>query len=595
MFANKLFLNINQLSHESICDNLHKIIIHSINYNIQNKHQSNDLLINNLCEASKLLIIHKHNNYNTPYYLSLIENVTIQNVDFVNLILKLAITYQNVYLPIILFTNITYFLPTMIEPEIIYRNMRFLINKITIYKQKLLKSNVKHNIILNSAFKHYDFAYLQNRKYNLYLSKIIYYFHNFINPVTIQNNCVNNNYITKNKIKICFISKFLAIPHSVFKDRSGIIKNLNPALYDIYIVTSNEYNHLQTNSYWTKLKYIHYHTISFSHNNQNAIIQLLQSFKLNVLFFCEIGMCQTQYKIAFHRIAPIQINTFGHSDTSGLPNIDYFISSKFFEPSNSENFYSEKLIKLNSLGIYYQNPLELHNLHFNSLFTKKQILRYLEIDYHNSTNLNDIILFVCMTTFMKINITFLKTLQTLLVTQLKKQPTKKSFIIFNLYGITLTKTKLTKIIHLIQEIFKPNLNQIIILNNFTKKYNVIQTQKFYYSILQNASCILEPFPFGGLNSTYDALSVNQAVISFPSNFLSGRFTLGLYKKINFTKTLVNSIDNYIEVAYQYANNIFNLQTNCKQYLQIQKHSLLKDYDSVQEYNKIIKLLYYKII
>ena len=98
----------------------------------------------------------------------------------------------------------------MIEPEIIYRNMRFLINKITIYKQKLLKSNVKHNIILNSAFKHYDFAYLQNRKYNLYLSKIIYYFHNFINPVvTIQNNSINN-YNTKNKIKICFISKFFS-------------------------------------------------------------------------------------------------------------------------------------------------------------------------------------------------------------------------------------------------------------------------------------------------------------------------------------------------------------------------------------------------
>ena len=53
-------------------------------------------------------------------------------------------------------------------------------------------------------------------------------------------------------------------------------------------------------------------------------------------------MCQTQYKIAFHRIAPIQINTFGHSDTSGLPNIDYFISSKYFEPSNSEKIFIVK-------------------------------------------------------------------------------------------------------------------------------------------------------------------------------------------------------------------------------------------------------------
>ena len=66
-----------------------------------------------------------------------------------------------------------------------------------------------------------------------------------------------------------------------------------------------------------------------------------------------------------------------------------------------------------------------------------------------------------------------------------------------------------------------------IIRNDVRDQNVLEEH------LKHADCILEPFPFGGLNSTYDALSVNQLVVSLPSNFLSGRFTYGLYKKINF--------------------------------------------------------------
>ena len=311
-------------------------------------------------------------------------------------------------------------------------------------------------------------------------------------------------------------------------------------------------------------------------------------------------MCPIQYQLAYHRFAPIQINTFGHSDTSGLPNIDYFISSKLFEPPNSHQYYSEKLIKLNSLGIYYQNPLHLHELSIKTLLTKKEILQYLRINNNNNnSNIDDddddVILFVCMTTFMKINTSFLQTLLKLLELQIKKQPTKQAYLIFNLYGITLTKTKLTKIIHLIETIFKQYLQQIVILNNFSNQTTILKTQRFYFSVLQSANCIVEPFPFGGLNSTYDALSVNQAVISLPSDFLSGRFTLGLYTKINFSKTIANSKTQYINIAYQYANNLDNLRTNCQKYIQIQKYALFKDYDSVKEYNTILKLIKTKII
>jgi protein O-GlcNAc transferase len=49
-----------------------------------------------------------------------------------------------------------------------------------------------------------------------------------------------------------------------------------------------------------------------------------------------------------------QCTSWGHPVTSGFPTIDYFISSDLMEPANEEMHYSEKLVRLPNLSIYYE-------------------------------------------------------------------------------------------------------------------------------------------------------------------------------------------------------------------------------------------------
>ena len=56
---------------------------------------------------------------------------------------------------------------------------------------------------------------------------------------------------------------------------------------------------------------------------------------------------------AHMRLAPVQINTWGHSVTSGIPTIDYYFSSELYEIPEAQNNYSEKLIKMKSLCTCY--------------------------------------------------------------------------------------------------------------------------------------------------------------------------------------------------------------------------------------------------
>ena len=65
-------------------------------------------------------------------------------------------------------------------------------------------------------------------------------------------------------------------------------------------------------------------------------------------------------KLASLRLAPVQATSWGHPTTSGLPSIDYFLSSELMEPPNADEHYTEHLIRLPNLSIYYTPPATPH-------------------------------------------------------------------------------------------------------------------------------------------------------------------------------------------------------------------------------------------
>ena len=56
----------------------------------------------------------------------------------------------------------------------------------------------------------------------------------------------------------------------------------------------------------------------------------------HALIYLDIGMEQTAVRLAALRLAPVQCTTWGHPDTSGLPTIDYYLSSEAMEPPDGD-------------------------------------------------------------------------------------------------------------------------------------------------------------------------------------------------------------------------------------------------------------------
>ncbi|HAC89108.1 MAG TPA: hypothetical protein DCF63_00530, partial [Planctomycetaceae bacterium] len=71
--------------------------------------------------------------------------------------------------------------------------------------------------------------------------------------------------------------------------------------------------------------------------------------------------------------------------------------------------------------------------------------------------------------------------------------------------------------------------------------------------------LLDPFPYGGGNTTLEGLAMNTPVVTLPSNFLSGRITLALLKQLGLESCVADSAEKYVRLAVELA-----LQPNQRQ-------------------------------
>jgi protein O-GlcNAc transferase len=74
----------------------------------------------------------------------------------------------------------------------------------------------------------------------------------------------------------------------------------------------------------------------------------------HVLIYPGLFMDQISLQLAAQRLAPVQCNSWGHPDTSGMDTLDYYLSSDLMEPPDANEHYTEKLVRLPNLSIYYE-------------------------------------------------------------------------------------------------------------------------------------------------------------------------------------------------------------------------------------------------
>jgi predicted O-linked N-acetylglucosamine transferase (SPINDLY family) len=114
-----------------------------------------------------------------------------------------------------------------------------------------------------------------------------------------------------------------------------------------------------------------------------------------------------------------------------------------------------------------------------------------------------------------------------------------------------------------------------------------QTRSGYVNLIKNADVLLDPPHFGGVNSSYDAFAFGKPVVTLPSDFHRGRYTLGCYRKMNVRDCIAEDRASYVELAVALGTDrSYRQQVEVK--IRESSEALFEDPAAVSEHDRIFR-------
>jgi hypothetical protein len=355
--------------------------------------------------------------------------------------------------------------------------------------------------------------------------------------------------------RIGYISAFFHDLHSVYRDRQGIIRGAPDQSWEVTLFAVQR----PTQGCVVRMFDSADRVVVLSGVLAEAQRQVA-ACELDVLVYCDIGMYPLTYYLAFARLAPVQVNTWGHSDTSGIPTLDYFLSSRWFvgpeyPHGNPQCEFSERLILLDSLTTYYQPLYNAVSAHIPrsgfAPWVRVRGQRHVPFSPAGGGGGGlpaDGPLLVCMQSLFKFSDTFLA----VLVRILRRVPS--AYLVILREGDPATSVD--------QRVFDARVDREVgksepdgdALLGRVLMLDRLQLVA-YQSLLLYTDLFLDPHPFGGCNSTFEAFQHGQVVLTWPhATRLSGRFSVGLYRRMGIDDStnpaVVDSADGYVEAVHR---------------------------------------------
>ena len=288
----------------------------------------------------------------------------------------------------------------------------------------------------------------------------------------------------------------------------------------------------------------------------NSAVERLKAARFDVLYHWETGTDVTNYFLPFCRLAPIQCASMGNPETSGIPAIDYFISSQLYEPHNGSEHYTEELLTLEGIGSFQSQT---------TLPTSIRTRESFGLPAHHH-------LYVCAQKLQKLHPDF----DVILAEILRRDSRGVVVLVADEFQTA------AKELHRRFKAVMPDVADRVL---FAPRLEFPD----YLSLLAAADVLLDPIHYGGGLTMHDALSLNRPVVTLPGEFARGRYANGLYEKMEVTTLVADSPQHYAEIAVQLANEP-EFRHSTETALRERSPQLFEDNTVVDEYQHLFERL-----
>ena len=310
------------------------------------------------------------------------------------------------------------------------------------------------------------------------------------------------------RIRVGFVSLHL-YDHTIGRINRGLIEQLDREKFHVTVFKIDRHDDPQVRLIRAAADaYIEVSPRDFPETRQR-----IAAHGLDVLFYTDIGMENITLTLAQSRLAPVQAVTWGHPSTTGSPVMDYYVSSELLESPNAQDHYTEKLITLPNLSVYYYRPPEPPPFDVRAAFGQ---------------NAN---VYGCLQNLFKLHPDY----DAILDEILRRDP--KGVILLP-HGHTRHWDE--ALMHRLTRTMPHTVGRV-------RFFDVLPYEQ-YLGLSAACDMLLAPIHFGAGNTTYEAMAFGTPTVTMPSEFLKGRITHGLYRAMGVMDCVAQTPEAYAELA-----------------------------------------------
>lgn len=255
-----------------------------------------------------------------------------------------------------------------------------------------------------------------------------------------------------------------------------------------------------------------------------ALLRSLRELDLDVLVYPDLGMEPSMLLPAALRLAPVQCQGLGHPITSGLPSVDWALTSALMEPEDGDKHYTERLERLPNLSFCYSFA-RIQRQRGTADFRDRRDSRH-----HGRRR----IVYLCTQNLGKL----LPGHDDLFARILEAVPDSELWC-------------LARPAAAITERFRDRLCAALRERGVDGERLVVHDRvapEDFLALNAAADVYLDGIGWSGCNTTFEAIAMGLPVVTLPGDLMRKRHSFAMLAMMGCTETVAASEDGYVEIA-----------------------------------------------
>jgi predicted O-linked N-acetylglucosamine transferase (SPINDLY family) len=283
-------------------------------------------------------------------------------------------------------------------------------------------------------------------------------------------------------------------------------------------------------------------------------VQRIAEARCHLLYYRKATADPLGYLLAMTRLAPVQCTSWGTHLTSGIAQIDYYVSSALIESDDADGQYTERLVRLNTIPSFEARPAPQEPA------SRSQF--GLPENGH---------LYLCPQRLAK----FHPAHDELLRRILEADPDG--------YLVLIRPENREHVIEKLLSRFRRNLGRV------ARRVLFVPSQKSaaFRGLLSVGDVLLDLPHYGVSLMAYDALAENLPIVTWPGRLKVERYGLAFHRKLDCRETVASSADEYVALALRVAADR-EFREHLRREIEARKHVLFEDLSVVREHERFFE-------